>query len=432
MAINANELIDLAKTQIGVPYVWGGETWGKGMDCSGFMQQLFSQKGISLPRVTYQQWDVGTAVNMKGLRPGDLVFFDTDHAVPGPDHVGMYIGGGRMIETPRPGKSVQITDITSGYYADRFMGGRRVDGIWAENQSPVDHADPKALPSPEELAASYGFASSFLDGNPDLKPLFAQAIKETWTAEKFQAEVRDTNWFKKNSATMRQAEITRKTDPATWDAMVEAETIKVKQLAAEVGAAIPDSRMKKVVETALRTGQDEDSLRNVLGNYVTFTKDGTLTGEAGMHEFTMKQYAAKMGITLSDEAIKNQAQRVIRKVATTEDYESLVRESAKSMYPSYAEQIDGGLTMDDIASPYKQMMAQTLELPDTDITLSDPLIKGALNGINQDGKPGGLTLTDFQTSLRNDPRWQKTDQARNGALSVGSQVLKDMGLLGGS
>lgn len=431
MGINAADLISDAKTQLGVQYVWGGTAWGKGMDCSGFMQQLYGRKGIKIPRVTYDQWNVGKAVSMKGLRPGDMVFFDTNHSVPGPDHVGMYIGGGKMIEAPRPGKPITITDITKGYFADRFMGGRRINGVWAEGANPGDEADTRKLPSPEELASSYGYNYAFLEGNPELKKIFGKAVKETWTEAKFQAEVRDTKWFKSNSETMRQAEVTRKTDPATWDAMVSAETIKIRQLAAEIGAAIPESRMKKVVETALRTGQDEDSLRNTLGAYVTFTKNGTLAGEAGMHEFTMKQYAAKMGITLSDQAIKNQAQRVVRKVATTQDYESLVREQAKSMYPGYSQQIDAGETMQDIAGPYMQMMAQTLELPDIDITLSDPLIKSALNGLNAEGKPAGLTLTQFQDRLKGDPRYNKTIQARDNAMNVSSAVLKDMGLIGG-
>jgi hypothetical protein len=333
-----------------------------------------------------------------------------------------------MIEAPRPGKGVQVTDITQGYYADRFMGGRRIDSVWAENQNPGDHEDPTKTMTPEELASSYGFTYAFLEGNKDLKKIFGQAIDETWTPEKFQAAIRDTKWWKTNSDSMRQAQITQKTDPATWDAMVDAETVKVQQLAAEIGAAIPSSKFKKIVETALKTNMDEDLLRNVLGQYVNFTKDGTLQGEAGMHEFTMKEYAANMGIKLDDQTIKNQAQRVVRKVATTQDYESLVREHAKSMYPSYAQQIDAGQTVKDIASPYTQMMAQTLEIPDTDITVFDPTIKSALNGLSPDGKPTGLSLTDFQQRLRSDPRWTKTSAAQNNVFNVGLSVLKDMGL----
>lgn len=430
MSVMGNEIVNYLKQFVGkTNYVWGGNDLNTGVDCSGFVQQGFAKYGINLPRTSYSMWSQGQAVSMEGLRVGDLVFFDVNHSKPGPDHVGIYMGGGKMIEAPSPGKKVAITDITQPYYASRFMGGRRIDGVWAENQGPGDNMDPLKTMSPEELASSYGFTYAFLEGNKDLKKIFNQAVKETWSTDKFQAAIRDTHWWKTNSESMRKAEITRKTDPATWDAMVDAETIKVQQLAAEIGAAIPSKKLKHIVETALKTNMDEDLLRNILGKYVNFTKDGTLHGEAGMHEFTMKEYAANMGISLDDQTIKNQAQRVVRKVATTQDFESLVRDHAKSMYPSYATQIDAGMTMKDIASPYIQMMGQTLEIPDAEITLQDPTIKGALNGLSSDGKPTGVSLTDFQQKLRNDPRWSKTSQAQNNMLDVGNKVLKDMGLI---
>lgn len=429
MAIMGNDVVNYLKGFLGTQYKWGGTDLSSGVDCSGLIYSGFKHFGINLPRTSYSMWSQGQAVSMKGLRVGDLVFFDTDHTKPGPDHVGIYAGGGKMIEAPRPGKGVQITDITQGYYSDRFMGGRRLDGVWAEGQNPTDFSDPQKTMTPEELASSYGFTYAFLEGNKDLKHIFDEAVKGTWSTDKFQAAIRDTNWWKKNSESMRKAQITKSTDPATWEAMMDAETVKVTQLAAEIGAAIPRSKMKKIVETALKTNMDEGLLRNVLGQYVNFTKDGTMHGEAGMHEFTMKQYAADMGITLDEQTIKNQAQRVVRKVATTQDFESEVRESAKSMYPSYAKQLDAGMTMKDIASPYMQAMSDTLELPETDVTVFDPIIKRALNGLSPDGKPTGVSLTDFQQQLRNDPRWSKTSQARDTSMSAGLNVLKDMGLM---
>lgn len=429
MAVMGSDIVNYLKQFIGTPYQWGGNDLSSGVDCSGLVTQGFAHFGINLPRTTYDMWGKGEAISMKGLRPGDLVFFDTDHTKPGPDHVGIYMGGGKMIEAPRPGKGVQVTDITQGYYADRFMGGQRMNGVWAEGQSGTDNMDDTTkVPTPEELASSYGFTYAFLNGNPELKKKFDQAVKETWTTDRFQAEVRDTKWWKENSDSMRKAQLTKASDPATWEAMVDAQTIKLRQLAAEVGAAIPQKNLKKLVETSLSTNLDEDGIRNLLGQYVNFTKDGTLVGEAGMHEFTMKQYAADMGVQLDDQTIKNQAQRVIRKVATTEDYESLVRESAKSMFPAYSQQIDAGQTLKDIASPYTQMMAKTLEIPDSSITLFDPTIKGALNGLSSDGKPTGLTLTDFEQQLRSDPRWTKTDNAQNAVFNTGREVLKQWGL----
>lgn len=427
MAVDGIDIGEFAKKYIGLPYVWGGESLTTGADCSGFVQKVFENFGIKLPRVTYDQIGQGAPIGLKGLRPGDLVFFDTA-AKAGPDHVGIYLGNGKMIHTPRPGKSVEIVDMTKGDYADQFMGGRRISGVHATGSKVTDFEESPKL-TKEELASSYGWAYGFLNSNPELKKLFSEAVKGTWTAQKFQAELRDTEWWKSNSETRRQAQMIQKTDPATWNAQLSAAIVQVKQLAAEIGAAIPANKISGIAKNMLETGMDENGMRNALGQYVTFTKDGTLTGEAGMHEYTMKQFAYANGVQLSDEAIKKQAQLVVRKLATTEDFENQVRQQAISMYPAYQKQIEAGANVADIASPYMQMMSEELELPYQSLDVSDPTIKQAMNGLDSTGKPVGMTLTDFQQTLRNDPRWKETSGALNGVMAASTQVLKDMGLV---
>lgn len=426
MAIDGNAIGDFAAQYIGTPYVWGGNSLTGGVDCSGLVQQVYKHFGITLPRVTYDQIGEGKAVGLKGLRPGDLVFFDTKPGG-GPDHVGIYMGDGKMIHAPRPGKSVEIADMTKGYYVDTFMGGRRISGVHSTGSSDSDYEQSPKL-TPEELAASYGWAYGFLNSNDELKKLFGQAVDETWSQSKFQAELRDTDWWKSTSETRRQAQVTQKTDPATWNAQLDAAVIQVRQLAAEIGAAIPESKLTKIAKNMIETGMDENQLRYAIGEYVTFTKDGTLKGEAAMHEYTIKEYAYNMGIKLSDQAVKDQAQRVVRKVATTQDFESQIRESAKSMFPGYADALDAGSTVRDIAGPYIQMMSSELDIPDTSIDVMDPIVKKALNGLDAKGKPAGVNLYDFQQQLRNDPRWKKTQGAQDTAMSASLKVLRDMGL----
>ncbi len=105
-------LVAKALEYLGVPYLWGGTDPTKGLDCSGFTQLVYKSQGIDLPRVSAQQATAGRAVpSMAEARPGDLLFFDYSPERPGIDHVGIYMGDGKMIAAPQPGDVVKIQSV---------------------------------------------------------------------------------------------------------------------------------------------------------------------------------------------------------------------------------------------------------------------------------------------------------------------------------
>ena len=119
----AQSMLDEASKYLGLPYVWGGST-PAGFDCSGFVQYVCRENGITIPRVADDQLHgPGTYVSRNQLQPGDLVFFGSGNYA---THVGMYVGEGMMIHSPSTGKSIEYTSIDSGYYSSRFIGGKRV------------------------------------------------------------------------------------------------------------------------------------------------------------------------------------------------------------------------------------------------------------------------------------------------------------------
>ncbi|MFH8380196.1 C40 family peptidase [Kitasatospora sp. NPDC018058] len=111
--------VDYALAQLGKPYVWGGDG-PSGYDCSGLVQQAYRRSGISLPRVADDQYAATTSIGAGQLRRGDLVFWSDSGRASGIHHVGIYLGGGRFVEAPRPGKTVRISTLTSGYYPTHF------------------------------------------------------------------------------------------------------------------------------------------------------------------------------------------------------------------------------------------------------------------------------------------------------------------------
>ncbi|KQY47967.1 C40 family peptidase [Cellulomonas sp. Root137] len=99
---NGNAIVEIAARYVGVPYVYGGST-PDGFDCSGFTSYVFAQVGISLPRTSSAQRNVGTVVSRADAQPGDLIW--------SPGHIAIYAGDGLQVDAPRPGKTIQIREI---------------------------------------------------------------------------------------------------------------------------------------------------------------------------------------------------------------------------------------------------------------------------------------------------------------------------------
>ena len=105
-------VVSQAQQYIGVPYAWGGTDPSTGLDCSGLSQLVYKNLGIDLPRTASQQATSGRAVaSLADAHPGDLVFFDYSSSRAGVDHVGVYIGNGKMIAAPQEGESVKVQDV---------------------------------------------------------------------------------------------------------------------------------------------------------------------------------------------------------------------------------------------------------------------------------------------------------------------------------
>ncbi|GAB3356505.1 NlpC/P60 family protein [Modestobacter lapidis] len=104
-------VVAAATKYLGVPYQWGGTDPKSGLDCSGLTQRVFADVGIDLPRTSSQQATAGRPVaSLADAQPGDLVFFDYSSR-PGIDHVGIYVGGGKMIAAPQEGEVVKLQDV---------------------------------------------------------------------------------------------------------------------------------------------------------------------------------------------------------------------------------------------------------------------------------------------------------------------------------
>jgi hypothetical protein len=120
----ASDVVDLAASLIGRPYVWGAEG-PNSFDCSGLTQYVFREIAVDLPRRAISQSKAGHSVG-RGLKRGDLLFFSTDTRRSLVTHVGIYEGSGRMIEASKSAGRVRRSDLDDAYWDERFMFARRV------------------------------------------------------------------------------------------------------------------------------------------------------------------------------------------------------------------------------------------------------------------------------------------------------------------
>ena len=280
----------------------------------------------------------------------------------------------------------------------------------------------------KQLAEDYGFTLAFLKAaGPEVYNLFKKAVGGNWTADKFEASIRNTKWYKTHGETYRQQLALQSTDPATYQQNLNAQIATIRDKAAAMGTSFSDKQLANLADHAVKFAWDDSQLSDVMSKYITYSG---AKGQAGANISSMQQTAWRNGVKLSGDTYRTWAQQVARGDSTVEDFQKYVRKQAASLAPTYADELNSGMDLYDIATPYMQSMASTLELNPADISLFDPTIRSALSGKGADGKPASKTLWQFENDLRQDPRWMKTQNAQDSMMSTAHRVLNDFGLLG--
>ena len=153
-------------------------------------------------------------------------------------------------------------------------------------------------------------------------------------------------------------------------------------------------------------------------------------GPSGKYFTEVKNLAARNGIMLSDEAATDYANKIVAGVMDADTAFNTIRESAASAFPQLADKIKAGVDLKTLADPYIQSMSNILELPYSAVDLFDPKIRSALSYTLPDGKIGTKSIYDFEKELRQDPRWQYTNNAKKAVADSTLRVLQDFGFQG--
>lgn len=285
----------------------------------------------------------------------------------------------------------------------------------------------------KELAAEYGFALAFMNSDKELKNLFGQAVANTWTPDKFAAELRGTKWFQTHSAAVRNAIVQRTADPETWQANLDKMQSTVRDQWGQMfgDAPVSDGLLNRWAKTAQTLGWSQAQLVDHMADSLNWRKTlsaSQLGGTAAQTKAQIEQLTNQYGVSFGNHWTNKQIEDVIRGDQTVSGLQEQVKALAKQQYGAFASQLDSGMTMQQIADPYVQKMSELLELNPNSISLKNGLLQKALTMRSQDGKPAAMSITDFADAVRQDPRWQYTDNARQSVADTTMNLLQTWGL----
>ena len=286
----------------------------------------------------------------------------------------------------------------------------------------------------QTMAQEYGFALAFMNSNPEIKHLFNQAVAKTWTADEFIARLRGTKWFKTHSSAVRNAIMQKTSDPSTWQANLEKMQSTIKDEWGKLfgGQPLGHGEMAKWANLALTMGWSEGQVIDHIANSVNYRKmlhSSALGGTAAETEAQLDQLIQDYGVDLGNRWKAGQLKNIIEGNGTINGIQNQVRELAKRQYKAFADEIDGGKTVAEIADPYVQKMSDLLEMNPNSVSVKNHMIQKALTATTRDGKPAAMSLTAFADMVRQDPRWQHTDNAKQQVADVTSQLLQSFGLM---
>lgn len=290
------------------------------------------------------------------------------------------------------------------------------------------------------LKASYGFVAMLAKKVPELGNLLKKAVSQKWTSQRFQMEVANSKWWKGTAAQTRQWITQQVSDPASANRNRIVGGRKVAALAGALGLSggITDAIAQDIWLDTQLAGYDEQQVRaeifNRLSGKVPLDQAG---GAFGAEINQAREMAANYGYTPADleKQIRAAAGGGLKFGDASESglslWETKLKNYAKSKYAAFADRIDAGETVMDIAQPYMDRYAEILEVNPTDVGLNDPLLQKALQGTHEAGKPpAGKPVWQFEEDLRKDPRWGYTNNAMQQTADVATTIGKAFGMIG--
>jgi len=272
----------------------------------------------------------------------------------------------------------------------------------------------------------YGYLAAFIN-DPELGDLLKRAGEGGWTKETLQGELYKTDWWKKNSESLRQWQLLESSDPATAKARVNAQYGNLRLIADQMGFKISDEAIRSVAKASMTMGLDEGLAKQMLFAQARFSPRGNVHGIAGSYIDQVKARAAAYGLPISEEKAFGYAKRIAMGSYTAEGVDVDLRQQARGSWSYLSDDLDRGFTVKEVLDPYIQQWSQLMEKPATEVDLADAKFRRFVEGKNDKGHRQLLSLTESADRVRQTDSWLKTKNATDQASALSESLLAQFG-----
>lgn len=281
------------------------------------------------------------------------------------------------------------------------------------------------------IAENYGPGMAAFLNHPEVGSILREAGRLRLSPQQLEGRLQRTQWYQHNAEAVRQFEIDKVDDPETTRARMRQAATKLWDMTQGMGLQLDSRIFNQLAEDWVRFGWDENQLRDQVGMWIHYDPNNPEpTGSIGVSVSELKARAQAYFIDLSDEEAYNLAARIERQELTPEAADIIFRTRAKARYSALAEQIDQGITPEDIFSEHRNAISRTLGLAPSQIDfVRDPKWQQVVDYVDSKGQRRPMTVSEATNFARHDDRYESTDVGRQQGAQFGTQLAQELGLM---
>ena len=295
---------------------------------------------------------------------------------------------------------------------------------------------PITPPSPQEIAAKFSMSWAIINSDAGLKRWFDSFAQRYVNSNgqidyaRFKLELEQQPYWQQHSASWIADAQKELENPQDYAQELQGDVANLRAAASQLGANVNDAQLQELAKNARRFGWNEQQQKRALADFVSAapTDQGGIDfeGLAGTTQDELTQWASRNGVRLTNDLVSKYTKSVVMGDTSLDEIKSDIRQTYMAgAFPAWADKINAGFDISELAAPYLQNIGAMLEQPD--LGLDDELMKRVLQGTDAQGQPRVVPLYEAEKMARSDARWQKTDNAYSTYANVIQNVFKTWG-----